>query len=61
MRKCWILKYFSESIKSHIINTRHHLKEFNRHEGNVAIMDTGEAIPVARRKLSGFINAIKTF
>lgn len=47
--------------KSHIINTRHHLKEFNRHEGNVAIMDTGEAIPVARRKLSGFINAIKTF
>ena len=47
--------------KSHIINTRHHLKEFNRHEGNVAIMDTGEAIPVARRKLSGFISAIKTF
>ncbi|MGB0886519.1 MAG: LytR/AlgR family response regulator transcription factor [Vicingaceae bacterium] len=47
--------------KSHIINTRHHLKEFNRHEGNVAIMDNGEAIPVARRKLSGFINAIKTF
>lgn len=47
--------------KSHIINTRHHLKEFNRHEGNVAIMDNGEAIPVARRKLSGFINKIKTF
>ena len=47
--------------KSHIINTRHHLKEFNRQEGNVAIMDTGEAIPVARRKLSGFISAIKTF
>jgi two-component system LytT family response regulator len=47
--------------KSHIINTRYHLKEFNRHEGNVVIMDTGEAIPVARRKLSGFINAIKTF
>ena len=47
--------------KSHIINTRHHLKEFNRHEGNVAIMDNGEAIPVSRRKLSDFINAIKTF
>mgnify|MGYP000149594966 FL=1 len=47
--------------KSHIINTRHHLKEFNRHEGNMAIMDNGEAIPVARRKLSGFISAIKTF
>lgn len=47
--------------KSHIINTRHHLREFNRHEGNVAIMDNGESIPVARRKLSGFINKIKTF
>ena len=47
--------------KSHIINTRHHLKEFNRHDGNIAIMDTGEVIPVARRKLSGFIKAIKTF
>ena len=47
--------------KSHIINTKHHLKEFNRHEGNVAIMDDGSSIPVARRKLSGFVNAIKTF
>lgn len=47
--------------KSHIINTRYHLKEFNRHEGNVAIMDNGKAIPVARRKLSGFVNKIKTF
>lgn len=47
--------------KSHIINTRHHLKEFNRHEGNLAIMDDGSSIPVARRKLSGFISAIKTF
>lgn len=47
--------------KSHIINTRDHLKEFNRHEGNVAIMDNGVAIPVSRRKLTEFINAIKTF
>lgn len=47
--------------KSHIINTRDHLKEFNRHEGNVAIMDNGTAIPVSRRKLTDFINAIKTF
>jgi two-component system, LytTR family, response regulator len=47
--------------KSHIINTRDHLKEFNRHEGNVAIMDNGTAIPVSRRKLTEFINAIKTF
>ncbi len=47
--------------KSHIINMRNHLKEFNRHEGNVAIMDNGQQIPVARRKLSNFINTIKTF
>ena len=47
--------------KSHIINTKHHLKEFNRHDGNMAVMDTGDVIPVARRKLSGFISAIKTF
>lgn len=47
--------------KSHIINTRDHLKEFNRNEGNVAIMDNGVAIPVSRRKLTDFINAIKTF
>jgi len=47
--------------KSHIINTKHHLKEFNRHDGNMAIMDSGDVIPVARRKLSGFISAIKTF
>ena len=54
-------KIFYRIHKSHIINTRHHLKEFNRHDGNVVIMDTGEAIRVARRKLSGFIDAIKTF
>lgn len=54
-------KIFFRVHKSHIINTRYHLKEFNRHDGNVAIMDNGIAIPVARRKLSGFINAIKTF
>ncbi|MEJ6736615.1 MAG: LytTR family DNA-binding domain-containing protein [Flavobacteriales bacterium] len=47
--------------KSHIINIKHHLKEFNRHDGNMAIMNTGDVIPVARRKLSGFISAIKTF
>jgi len=54
-------KIFYRVHKSHIINTRFHLKEFNRHDGNVAIMDSGVAIPVARRKLAGFIDAIKTF
>jgi len=47
--------------KSHIINTKYHLKEFNRQDGNIAIMDNGSAIPVSRRKVTEFINAIKTF
>lgn len=47
--------------KSHIINTRDHLKEFNRYEGNIVIMDNGAVIPVSRRKLTDFINTIKTF
>lgn len=47
--------------KSHIINTKYHLKEFNRQDGNIAIMDNGTAIPVSRRKVTEFINAIKTF
>ena len=54
-------RVFFRVHKSHIVNMRHHLKEFNRHDGNMAIMDTGDVIPVARRKLSGFISAIKTF
>lgn len=47
--------------KSHIINTKYHLKEFNRQDGNIAIMDNGNLIPVSRRKVTEFINAIKTF
>lgn len=47
--------------KSHIINTKYHLKEFNRQDGNIVIMDNGNVIPVSRRKLTEFINAIKTF
>jgi len=47
--------------KSHIINTKYHLKEFNRQDGNIAIMDNGTAIPISRRKLTEFINAIRTF
>ncbi|OFY95635.1 MAG: hypothetical protein A3K10_02905 [Bacteroidetes bacterium RIFCSPLOWO2_12_FULL_31_6] len=47
--------------KSHIINTKYHLKEFNRQDGNIVIMDNGNIIPVSRRKLTEFINAIKTF
>lgn len=47
--------------KSHIINTKYHLKEFNRQDGNFVVMDNGNVIPVSRRKLTEFINAIKTF
>jgi len=47
--------------KSHIINTKYHLKEFNRKSGNIAVMDNGTIIPISRRKLNEFINAIRTF
>lgn len=54
-------KVFFRVHKSHIINTKYHLKEFNRQDGNIAIMDNGTAIPISRRKLTEFINAIRTF
>lgn len=47
--------------KSHIINFKDHLKSFNRHEGNIAILSNNIKIPVARRKVTDFINKIKTF
>ena len=56
-----IARYERVLNKNVFFNTRDHLKEFNRNEGNVAIMDNGTAIPVSRRKLTEFINAIKTF
>ncbi len=47
--------------KSHIINVQHHLKEFSRSEGNVAILSSGKLVPVSRRKLTDFLNYINTF
>ncbi len=47
--------------KSHIINVKHHLKEFSRSEGNVAILSTGKLVPVSRRKLTDFLSFINTF
>jgi two-component system, LytTR family, response regulator len=44
--------------KSHIINIAHHLKEFNRTDGNIAIMTDGTQIPVARRKLQEFLDKL---
>ncbi len=47
--------------KSHIINVTHHLKEFSRTEGNMAIMSDGTHVPVSRRKVTEFVDFISTF
>ena len=44
--------------KSYIINIAHHLKEFNRTEGNVAVMSNGAQVPVSRRKLQEFLDRL---
>lgn len=49
---------FFRAHKSHIINIAHHLKEFNRTEGNVAILSDGTQVPVARRKLQEFLDKL---
>jgi len=52
---------FFRTHKSHIINFAHHLKEFNRSLGNLAVMSNGKQIPVSRRKLTEFLSKINTF
>lgn len=52
---------FFRTHKSHIINFAHHLKEFNRSLGNLAVMSNGQQIPVSRRKLTEFLSKINTF
>jgi two-component system LytT family response regulator len=52
---------FFRSHKSHIINVEHHLKEFSRSEGNVAIMTNGKYVPISRRKMPYFMNRINCF
>lgn len=47
--------------KSHIINVAHHLLEFSRSEGNMAVMSNGKHIPVSRRKVADFVEHISTF
>lgn len=44
--------------KSHIINIAHHLKEFLRNEGLIAVLSDGTQVPVARRKLQEFLDKI---
>ncbi len=45
--------------KSHIINIAHHLKEFLRNEGLIAVLSDGSQVPVARRKLQEFLDKIE--
>jgi len=52
---------FFRTHKSHIINFAHHLKEFNRSLGNLAVMSNEKQIPVSRRKLTEFLSKINTF
>lgn len=52
---------FFRTHKSHIINVEHHLKEFSRSEGNMAILTNGINVPIARRKMSDFLSRINTF
>jgi hypothetical protein len=37
----------------------HHLKEFSRTEGNIAVMSDGAQVPVARRKLQDFLDKLE--
>ncbi|MEM7161904.1 MAG: LytTR family DNA-binding domain-containing protein [Bacteroidota bacterium] len=47
--------------KSHIINVRHHLKEFSRSDGNMVLLSEGRTAPVSRRKLSDFLGRVNSF
>ncbi len=47
--------------KSHIVNVRHHLKEFSRSEGNMVILSEGRNAPVSRRKLTDFLSRINGY
>lgn len=46
--------------KSHIINTRDHLKAFSRADGNFAILSDSSSVPVSRRKLPEFLGRISS-
>ncbi|MBL7941563.1 MAG: response regulator transcription factor [Flavobacteriales bacterium] len=46
--------------KSHIINIAHHLKEFIRTEGNIAVMSNQAQVPVSRRKLQEFLDKLES-
>ncbi len=49
---------FFRTHRSHIINFAHHLSEFKRTDGNIAVMSDATEIPISRRKLSVFLDRI---
>lgn len=51
-------KRFFRVHKSHIIHL-HQLREYLHEDGHIAIMKNGEKVPVARNRLSNFVEAIK--
>lgn len=51
-------RMFFRTHKSHIINLTHHLKEFNRTGGNIAVLSNNVEVPVSRRKLPIFLDRI---
>lgn len=64
---CKNIKVYEESLnpnvffrihKSHIINVANHLKSFSRHDGNMVQLSNGKQVPVARRKLTDFMERI---
>lgn len=46
---------FFRTHKSHIVNVLYHLRGFSRTDGNVALMSSGDRVPISRRKLTDFL------
>jgi len=53
-------KYFFRVHKSHVVNLSY-LKAYTRIDGNIAILTTGDQVPVARRKLQNFLDRVQSF
>jgi two-component system LytT family response regulator len=53
-------RMFFRTHKSHIINISHHLREFNRSAGNVAVMSNDIEVPISRRKLHSFLERVSS-
>ncbi len=49
---------FFRTHKSHIINYYHHLKGYERKDGNVAVLSNEKRVPIARRKMSTFLEVV---